>query len=90
MIALEQTDPVRAKERRVMRLEDVVGKYELHGLLGCASLRRVRLEYIDCDMTRFFTKVGDPADVLRDVVAWLLEAFGGMGREVVVELVRVG
>ncbi|KAH7091602.1 hypothetical protein FB567DRAFT_617272 [Paraphoma chrysanthemicola] len=90
MIALEQTDPVRAKERVVMSLEDVAKKYELHGLLGCGSLRHVRIEYIDCDMTRFFTKVGDPVDVLRDVVGWLLEAFGRRGREVVVELVRIG
>jgi hypothetical protein len=90
MIELEATDPVRAKERKTMSVPEVVEKYELNGLFRCLRLRRVRVEYIDCEMTRVFTKVGDVVVLLREVQAFLYAGFGGSGGEVVVELARVG
>jgi hypothetical protein len=89
MIALERTDPVRAKERKVKRIQDVVVEYDLGYLFVCTSLQRVRLEYIQCAMTEFFTKVGRPADLLREVQAFLVNGFAGHGLNVFVELVRI-
>jgi hypothetical protein len=89
MIQLEASDPARAKERKVMCLQDVVQKYELNGLFACMRLRRVRIEYVHCEMTAFFTKAGSPADVLMGVQAFLINGFAGYGLDVFVELARV-
>lgn len=89
MVQLEATDPQRAKERKIMRLHDVVAKYELNALFACACLRRVRIEYIECEMTAFFTKVGNAVDLLHDIQAFLINGFAGHGLNVFVELARV-
>lgn len=88
MIAMEAVDPMRAKGRRVMALQDVVAKYELATLLDCRSLTVIRIEYIDCEMTAHFTRVGSPSNVLRALQMWLIRQFAQMGRNIHVELTR--
>jgi hypothetical protein len=89
MVAIEAHDPERAKARKVMHLPNIIAKYDLSALFSCRALRRVRIEYIDCEMTRFFTRVGDASDVLRDVQTFMRNGFFGVGLNVLVELVRV-
>jgi hypothetical protein len=89
MIALERTNPLRAKERKVKSLQDVVAQYDFGSLFLCANLQRIRIEYIDCEMTAFFTRVGRPVDVLRDIQIFLITGFADRGVEVFVELVKV-
>jgi hypothetical protein len=89
MVTIEAIDPQRAKARKVMHVQDIVAKYELSALFACLSLRRVRVEYIDCDMTAFFTKIGRAEDVLRDIQAFIVNGFHGQGMNVFVDLVRV-
>jgi hypothetical protein len=89
MVQLETTDPVRAKERKAMRVQDVVYKYDLTGLFLCDKLQRIRIEYIECAMTAFFIKTGRPVDVLRDVQMYLTDGFVQHGKNVLVELVKL-
>jgi hypothetical protein len=89
MVAIEAHDPERAKARKVMHLQDIIAKYELSALFSCRALRHVRIEYIDCGMTRFFTKVGNAGVVLRDIQTFISNGFFGVGLNVLVELVRV-
>jgi hypothetical protein len=89
MIALERTNPLRAKERKVKSLQDVVAQYDFGSLFFCANLQRIRIEYINCEMTAFFTRVGRPVDVLRDIQIFLIAGFADRGVEVFVELVKV-
>jgi hypothetical protein len=89
MITLERSDPVRAKERKVKSLQDVVAQYDLGHLFLCPGLQRVRVEYISCEMISFFTRVGRPADLLREIQAFLVNGFAGHGLNVHVELVQV-
>ena len=81
-----------AKERRALKLPKVVAKYELDSLLACRALQRVRVEYIECEMTRAnTTRGGDPVQVLRALQIWLNQELNRVQhRNVVVELVRVG
>jgi hypothetical protein len=90
MLQLEVTEPLRAKERKVMRLPDLVQKYEINGLFACQRVKYIRIEYIDCEMTAFFTKVGSVVGVLREVQTYLVNGFVQHGLNVLVELVRVG
>jgi hypothetical protein len=89
MVAIEAHDPERAKARKVMHLQDIVAKYELSAIFACRNIRRVRIEYIDCEMTRHFTRVGNTGVVLRDIQAFIVNGFFGLGLNVLVELVRV-
>jgi hypothetical protein len=89
MIEMERTDPERAKERRVKSLRDVVAQYDLGKLLTFDRLQRIRIEYIDCEMTAYFTRGGQPVDVLRELQTFLITGFAQLGREVFVELVEV-
>ncbi|KAF2030894.1 hypothetical protein EK21DRAFT_111561 [Setomelanomma holmii] len=90
MINLEASDPVRAKERKVMALADVVAKYELNGFFACKGLRRVKVEWVDCEMTLFFTKVGRASDLLSDLLAYLISGFAAHSMSVFVEMERLG
>jgi hypothetical protein len=89
MIELERTDSERAKERRVKSLRDVVVQYDLAKLLTFDKLRRIRIEYINCEMTAYFTRVGRPVDVLREIQNFLITRFAHRSQEVFVELVEV-
>ncbi|KAF1915920.1 hypothetical protein BDU57DRAFT_547735 [Ampelomyces quisqualis] len=89
MITLESTDPERARERVNMSLEEVVRRYELHGLFGCRGLRRVCIEYIDCQRTASFTGISHPVNLIRQIHTFLINGFALNGIHVVVELVRV-
>lgn len=89
MLKIEETDPECAKERKVMSLDDVVGKYELGGIFACLQLRRVRVEFIDCPRTRYFTRVGDPVGLLREIQMFLVTGCAQAGLNVVVELEQV-
>jgi hypothetical protein len=89
MIEMERTDPERAKERRVKSLRDVVAQYDLGKLLTFDRLQRIRIEYIDCEMTAYFTRAGQPVDVLRELQTFLVTGFAQRGMEVFVELVEV-
>jgi hypothetical protein len=90
MIALERTDPERARERVKMSLQDVVTRYELNGIFNCRYLRHVRIEYVECERDVVFTRIGHPVDVLWEVQAFIRDGFARMGMNVRVELVRVG
>ncbi|KAH7378365.1 hypothetical protein BKA66DRAFT_467140 [Pyrenochaeta sp. MPI-SDFR-AT-0127] len=88
MIAIEANEPIRAKERRVMRLPDVVEKYNLRALLECRSLTAISIDYIDCERTAHFVRVGDPFNLVRAVQMWLVQEFTQMGQNVTVNLNR--
>jgi hypothetical protein len=90
MVALEATDPGRARERKVMLVEEVVRKYELDAIFACRRLCHVRVEYVACERIRFFTRVGDPVHLLREVQMYLVNGCALHGLDVFVELVRVG
>ncbi|KAH8712253.1 hypothetical protein GQ44DRAFT_776122 [Phaeosphaeriaceae sp. PMI808] len=90
MLQLEATNPCRAKERKVMPLDEVVEKYELDALFACPRLDLVRIEFIECERTTFFTKVGNPMELLREVQSYVAQGFSRMGTNVLVELVRAG
>lgn len=79
---------IRAKERRVMRLPDVVEKYNLRALLECRSLTAISIDYIDCERTAHFVRVGDPFNLVRAVQMWLVQEFTQMGQNVTVNLNR--
>jgi hypothetical protein len=89
MVELEATDPVAAKERKVLKLMDLVHKYELNGLFVCKHLRRLRLEFVESEMVGFFTKEGNPVDVLKELQMHFINGFAYNRMEVFVELVRV-
>lgn len=89
MVEMERSDPVAAKERKVIRLMDVLDRYEMNGVFACRSLRRVRLEFVESDMVAFFTKDGNPIDVLKALQMHLINGFASNGMKVFVELVRV-
>ena len=86
---LERTNPEAAKERMALTLREAIHRYEFDALFDCASLRRLRVEYIESAMTAYFCRVGNPVDVLRQVEAYLKQCFSQRGLEVVVELVRI-
>lgn len=87
MIELEAEDLERSKERRCMHWKDVVYKYELGALLECHSLRQVRIEYLECEMTAHFTKTGNIKNVLQTIQNWMGEGFDRQGQTVDVVLV---
>ncbi|KAH3962336.1 hypothetical protein HBI38_181930 [Parastagonospora nodorum] len=89
MLAIEAVEPERAKERKVMRLDDVVDKYGLGGIFACPQLRRIRVEFIDCPRTRYFTRVGDAVLLLREIQMWLVTGCAQEGLNVLVELEQV-
>lgn len=89
IIALELTNPEAAKERMVLTLREVVHRYEFNALFAYASLRRLRLEYIESAMTAYFCRVGNPVDVLRQIETYLKKGFAQKGLEVMVELVQI-
>lgn len=89
MIEIEQSDPERSKERKVIAAKDVIAKIEFNGLFACTALRRLRIEYIDCEMTAHFTKNGSVVELLREIQMFLINGFAALGRVVFVELVKV-
>lgn len=89
IISLENTNPEASKERLVLSLREVVHRYELDALFACASLRHLRLEYIESAMTAYFCRVGNPVNVLQQVKVYLVQGFSQRGLEMIVELVRV-
>ena len=89
MIEIETYDPARSKERRCMRVVDVVAKYELDALLQCRALQRLRIEYVECNMTRHFCRIGNPVNVLQGIRARLVDGFARQGQNVVVDLSAV-
>ncbi len=88
MIQLEREGLERSKERRCLRLADVVAKYELDGLFECRCLRRICIQYIECEMTRHFCRVGNPVNILQGLQTRLIQGFARQGQQVMVELVR--
>ncbi|KAI0586071.1 hypothetical protein Alg130_04452, partial [Pyrenophora tritici-repentis] len=48
MIELEATDPVCARERRVLSLRHVCTKYGLERIFRCTNLQHIRIVYIRC------------------------------------------
>ncbi|KAF1838183.1 hypothetical protein BDW02DRAFT_594848 [Decorospora gaudefroyi] len=89
MVALEAADPIRAKARKVMALEEVVNKWDLVAIFGCGNLQRVRIEYIWSDIVAHFCQPADPSAVLRGIQGWMGGEFRSRGRTVAVELVRL-
>jgi hypothetical protein len=89
IVSLERTNPEAPKERIVFSLRETVHLYEFDALFFCYGLRRLRVEYIESAMTAYFCRVGNPAEVLRDVKTYLGQGFVQRGMQVAVELVRV-
>ena len=89
MLEIEQTDQERAKERKLMSLDNVVDKYDLGGIFACPQLRRICVEFIDCSHTRYFTKVGDAVDLLCEIQVFLVNGCAQAGLSVLVELMQV-
>lgn len=86
---LERNNPEAAKERIKLSVREAVQSYELDALFACDSLRRLRIEYVESEMTAYFCKVGDPMDVLRDLKTYLEQGFVRQAMQVVVELVQI-
>lgn len=89
IVALEQKNPEAARERILLPLRDVVDRYELDALFACSGLSRLRLNYIESDMTAYFCKVGSPLDVLGEVQMHLHNGFAQRSVQVVIQLLRV-
>jgi hypothetical protein len=89
IVTLERTNPEVARERTAVSLREAVHRYELDALFTCASLRLVRLEYIESARTAYFCRVGIPAEVVREIRTYLAQGFAQRGLEVAVELLRV-
>jgi hypothetical protein len=66
MVRLEAVDPIHAKERKVIHLSNLVDQLELDGLFALQQLRSVRIDYIECEITAFFTKRNNPVNVLKE------------------------
>lgn len=89
IIMLESTNPEAAKERVALNLREALHRYEFNALFACASLCRLRVEYIESAMTAYFCRVGNPVDVLLQIEIYLRQGFAQRGMQVAVELVRV-
>jgi hypothetical protein len=87
MLELERTDPTLAKERRLLPLDQLVQKYEFNGLFRNVSL--LRISWIDCERTAFFTRSGRASDVMNLLQTYLVDGFRRQGRNVVVEVAKV-
>jgi hypothetical protein len=90
MIQLERTDPARAKERRMLTLQELVLKYEFNGLFACQSVRTIRISWIDCAKIAHFTRVGEAVSAMNQIHAFLVDGFRQHGLKVAVELRRIG
>ncbi len=88
LLALERTDPQRAKERRVRSVGDVTGRYGMGLIFSSRALERIRLVYIKSDMVTAHTVEGNPENVIAGIRDWLVDGFREQGQEVVVELSR--
>lgn len=85
----EKDNPEAAKERMVLSVGEIVRFYELSALFACGKLRRVRMEYVESGMITYFCKVGNPANVIRDMKAHLEQGFAQRAMQVIVELVHI-
>jgi hypothetical protein len=74
---------------KVIYLQNLVAKLEHDGLFALQALRRVRIDYIECDMTAFFTQWNKSGNVLRGIQNMLINGFTFCGRDVFVELKQV-
>jgi hypothetical protein len=74
-IRLEATDLEKSKQLRVLRLDDVVKRYDLARIFDCPRLTHVHLECINSEMVVFFARAADPLGPFRDLVHWIQRGY---------------
>jgi hypothetical protein len=86
LLELERTRPDKAKERRVITVAEVVGRYGMAQIFNSRALEHIRLVYIKSEMITPFIVQSTPEVVLADIRRRLVQGLKEHGREVVVEL----
>ncbi|KAF2822844.1 hypothetical protein CC86DRAFT_409623 [Ophiobolus disseminans] len=89
MIDIERVDSLRSRNRKVLPLDIIVAKYGFADVFKCRALRRLRLEYIECERARFHTKNGSAAEVMGQLQVYFVNGFAAVQMNVFVELVKV-
>ncbi|KAF2134933.1 hypothetical protein P153DRAFT_392231 [Dothidotthia symphoricarpi CBS 119687] len=88
MVEIERTDPVESRARRTLRVENVVQRYGIDAVFACAALRKVRVDYVESELTLEHCRHGDPYGVIVELQAYLVSGFAQRGRTVRVDVRR--